>query len=76
MAFWVARVVGLLRWRKEPAELGDTLMTGYYHFFSESELTKELQQIGLCLRHFAVHPNGHAIVERIAADAPAGDREP
>jgi len=58
---WVGRVSGALRLRREPVELGDTLMVGFYHYFSETELAHELQAAGMQLLEFSDHPQGHAV---------------
>jgi hypothetical protein len=66
LTWWTGRIVGALRFRGDPVELGDTVMGGYFHHFSQGQLRQELAAAGLDLIEYGEHPQGYAVARRRA----------
>ena len=59
----IASIGNMIRFllRRDSLEMGDSLAPNYVHYFTESELTKELDNAGFDLIYFSSKSYGHAV---------------
>lgn len=59
--YYLAKLIQLIRQSKQRIELGDSLNGSFDHYFTEDEISLELQQAGFQLLFFTEQPYGHAV---------------
>jgi SAM-dependent methyltransferase len=61
LVYYVARVVKAIRLSREKVEPGDILIDMFFHYASEDEVRREMDEAGFKTVHFSLHSFGHAI---------------
>jgi hypothetical protein len=56
--------------RREPLSVGDSLAPNYVHYFTEAELSAELDMAGFELQHYSEKGYGHAVARIKTASSP------
>lgn len=59
--FAIARFIRFLRRSRETIEPGDALPSAYFHFFTQDEIRKELEDSGYHLEYYSEDGYGHAV---------------